>query len=55
MASTGGDVGSDRDADLAPYLPRLVRAWSENSDAPRVRTLDGSLVSADVSGFTALS
>lgn len=47
---------SARDADLAPYLPRLVRAWSDEDDgASRVRTVDGSLVSTDVSGFTALS
>lgn len=47
---------SARDAELAPYLPRLVRAWSDEDDgASRVRTVDGSLVSTDVSGFTALS
>ncbi len=44
-----------RDADLAPYLPRLVRRWSEDPASSRLRVLDGSLVSADVSGFTALS
>ena len=27
---------------LAPYLPRLVRAWS-GDDLPRARVLDGSL------------
>jgi len=46
---------SARDADLAPYLPRLVRAWSDDDPASRIGILDGSLVSADVSGFTALS
>jgi class 3 adenylate cyclase/tetratricopeptide (TPR) repeat protein len=40
---------------LSPYLPRLVRGWSLEPDAPRARTLDGSLVSVDISGFTALS
>ncbi len=40
---------------LAPYLPRLVRAWSTEPEAPRARTLDGSLVSVDISGFTALA
>ena len=40
---------------LAPYLPRVVRAWSEEVDAPRARTFDGSLVSVDISGFTALA
>ena len=48
-------VSAARDADLVPYLPRLVRAWSEERGASRSRVLDGSLVSADVSGFTALS
>src|SRR5918998_526288 len=41
--------------ELAPYLPRLVRGWSVEPDAQRARTLDGSLVSVDISGFTALS
>jgi class 3 adenylate cyclase/tetratricopeptide (TPR) repeat protein len=40
---------------LAPYLPRLVRAWSEETNSPRVRAVDGSLVSVDISGFTALA
>ena len=40
---------------LSPYLPRLVRGWSLEQDAPRARSLDGSLVSVDISGFTALS
>jgi class 3 adenylate cyclase len=38
---------------LAPYVPRLVAGWEPNG--PRHRTLDGSLVSVDISGFTALS
>ncbi len=40
---------------FAPYLPRLVRGWSEDPAGPRARTLDGSLVSVDISGFTALA
>jgi predicted ATPase/class 3 adenylate cyclase len=40
---------------LSPYLPRLVRGWSLEPGSPRARTLDGSLVSVDISGFTALS
>ena len=43
------------DAELAPYLPRLVRIWSEEQEALPVRELDGSLVSIDISGFTALA
>ncbi len=42
-------------ADLASYLPRLVRGWSAERDAQRARSLDGSLVSVDISGFTGLS
>ena len=42
-------------AELVPYLPRLVRGLSLQADAPRALTLDGSLVSVDISGFTALS
>src|SRR5919108_5071973 len=41
--------------ELSPYLPRLVRGWSLEHDAPRARSLEGSLVSVDISGFTALS
>ena len=41
--------------ELSPYLPRLVRGWSTERAGPRARTLDGSLVSVDISGFTALS
>ena len=41
--------------ELVPYLPRLVRGLSLQADAPRALTLDGSLVSVDISGFTALS
>ena len=40
---------------LAPYLPRIVRSWSGDPDGSRARTFDGSLVSVDISGFTALA
>ena len=40
---------------LAPYLPRLVRLWSEEPDAPRAREVEATLVSIDISGFTALA
>ena len=40
---------------LTPYLPRFVRAWSMEPEAPRARALEGSLVSVDISGFTALA
>ena len=38
---------------LDPYVPRLVTAWGEND--PIHREIDGSLVSVDIAGFTALS
>jgi class 3 adenylate cyclase/tetratricopeptide (TPR) repeat protein len=43
------------DSTLAPYLPRLVHEWSTDPQGPRLRTIDGSLVSVDISGFTALA
>ena len=49
------DEAGRADALLTPYLPRLVRAWSSEADAPRAKTIDGSLVSIDISGFTALA
>ena len=39
---------------LAPYVPRILHAWSEESRERR-RTVDGTLVSVDISGFTALA
>ena len=39
---------------FAPYVPRLVRNWSLEPES-RARSIDGSLVSVDISGFTALS
>ncbi len=40
---------------FAPYLPRLVRAWAAEEAGPTARALEGTLLSADISGFTALS
>src|SRR3954447_3942401 len=48
-------VGVSTASPLAPYVPRLVRSWSQEPDGPRARTLDGTLVSVDISGFTALA
>src|SRR6186997_1528462 len=39
---------------FAPYVPRLIRNWSLEPEI-RARSIDGSLVSVDISGFTALS
>ncbi len=49
------DEAGRADALLTPYLPRLVRAWSSERDAARAKAIDGSLVSVDISGFTALA
>lgn len=40
---------------VAPYLSRLETAWLAEQPDSLHRRLDGSLVSADLSGFTALS
>jgi predicted ATPase/class 3 adenylate cyclase len=40
---------------FTPYLPRLVRGWPRERPDAGWLELDGTLVSADVSGFTALS
>jgi class 3 adenylate cyclase/tetratricopeptide (TPR) repeat protein len=39
---------------FVPYLPRLVLDWSRDEGA-RVREVEGTLVSVDLSGFTRLS
>jgi class 3 adenylate cyclase/tetratricopeptide (TPR) repeat protein len=49
------EVGGRTDALFAPYLPRIVRAWSGDSNGARARVLEGSLVSVDIDGFTALA
>ena len=43
------------DAPFEPYLPRLVLDWAARVPAERWREIDGSLVSVDLSGFTALA
>ncbi len=45
---------NERPADgIGSYLPDFVRRWA--TDDPPFRQVEGSLVSADISGFTALS
>ena len=43
-----------RGSSLAPYVPRLLADWDAHASS-RVRVVNGSLLSADISGFTALS
>lgn len=42
-------------ADLSPFLPRLIPEWIASSPEARHRTITGTLVFTDLSGFTALS
>lgn len=48
---------SDPQRDLAVYVPRLVREWVSDDPSPMSmhRSIEGSMVFADVSGFTKLS
>ncbi len=48
-------MDAQRDGPLEPYLPRLVRDWAARTPAEPWREVDGSLVSVDLSGFTALA
>lgn len=41
--------------DLTAYVPRLLLEWEETQPDVRYRAIDGTLVFADVSGFTKLS
>ena len=47
--------GADYVATLASYVPHLVASWEPPTDGPGWVEVDGTLVSADISGFTALS
>ena len=42
-------------AELQRYLPRLVLAWQQDEPDRLVKEVEGSLVFADVSGFTTMS
>jgi class 3 adenylate cyclase/tetratricopeptide (TPR) repeat protein len=48
-------MDAQRHAPFEPYLPRLVLDWAAQSPAEQWRELDGSLVSVDLTGFTALA
>ena len=48
-------MDAQRHGPLEPYLPLLVRDWAARAPAETWRELDGSLVSVDLSGFTALA
>ena len=42
-------------ADLTPYVPRFLLGWDSRFGGTRHQAIDGTLVFADVSGFTRLS
>ena len=48
-------MDAQRHAPFEPYLPRLVLDWAERTPAELWHELDGSLVSIDLTGFTALA
>ena len=48
-------MNAQRHAPFEPYLPRLVLDWAAQEPADPWRELDGSLVSVDLTGFTALA
>ena len=48
-------MSTNRQGSFEPYLPRLVLDWAAQAPDERWRELDGSLVSVDLSGFTALA
>ena len=41
--------------DLRRHVPRVVLTWDDEVPGARWRTLDGTLMFADISGFTALT
>ncbi|MGH2758003.1 MAG: tetratricopeptide repeat protein [Actinomycetota bacterium] len=41
--------------DLSPFVPRLVPEWIAEAPEARHRSIDGTLVFTDLSGFTAMS
>ena len=45
----------NRQGSFEPYLPRLVVEWAGHEPPEPWRELDGSLVSVDLTGFTALA
>ena len=46
---------AQRHAPFEPYLPRLVLDWAARTPDEQWREVDGSLVSVDLTGFTALA
>lgn len=49
------DLPADNRGFLQPYLPRLLVGWLTEDPATSYRTVEGSVVFVDISGFTKLS
>ena len=52
---TTAPAADRHDTVLASYLPKLVEAWHQDDAPPRLVEIEGTVISADISGFTALS
>jgi class 3 adenylate cyclase len=48
-------VGVNKTPNLQQYLPRLVRYWDEDAPGRLHRSIEGSMVFVDISGFTKMS
>jgi class 3 adenylate cyclase/tetratricopeptide (TPR) repeat protein len=48
-------VPDDETSSVLPYVPRLVLEWLRDEPGRRHRRIDGTLLFADISGFTALT
>src|SRR6476646_7470662 len=48
-------ITSEPSLELVPYLPRMVIEWAVDDPGTRWREVEGSLVFADLSGFTKMS
>ncbi len=55
VAATGTDAGAPPEASLWPYVPRLLPGWLATAQGREHRSVDGSLVLLDISGFTELT
>ena len=51
----GQPLSTDPERRLDPYVPRVLLRHLAEAPDERVRTVDASMVFADISGFTALS
>ena len=55
MVTRAGIEAHDARPSLLPYVPRLVSDWLDTSPETLVRSLEGTIAFADISGFTNLA